>query len=353
VRRRSERGFTLVELMVSLAASSIILAAAVAYTIVQSRAQRDTAEIQIMQSGVRASLDRILRDARAASGGFSATGELYVQDTDHPMILTLPAVSVTTLGNGTDQLDIVFPNGRGLSNIRTVINPGESAPVITVADVTGFSAAPPDNYVIVSTGPAGVLCRVDAVVVVAAPAGTLRLGNMGAAAAFPPGVATFPVGSLVMTASLHRYVIDTTLFGAGAREPALMLHRGGQLGLVDASGQPFLDPVATQIEDLQVALGFDGINGLAADGQLTENGTAANDDEWVYNFTGETVPLTGGIPDLSRMRAVRVSLVARSLSQQAVGTAQMRVEDHDLGTAGERFFRRVLRGVTNVRNLGM
>ncbi|HEY3358332.1 MAG TPA: PilW family protein [Polyangia bacterium] len=357
----AERGFTLVEVLISLALASLILVATLAFVAAQGRAHRDSMELQTMQMGVRAALDRILRDSRSAAAGFSS-GTVSVQDVTAANldIVTLDAVSLGhTLGSnlsntgtgGADELNLVFADGRGVTSSTKdaagVINRQATAQAITVLDITGFTTTYPDNFVLVSNGGVdAILIGVRTITPTAGlpPTGTLTLDPMTTKPAnvFPAGLASFPGGSLIMTASAVTYRIDATIFGS--TEPALVMARGGPLGITG-----FVDPLASQVEDLQVALGYDGLNGGVLDGFITENpALGANRDEWAFNLTGDT--LTGAITTL---RAIRVSLVARSVQSRPSGADAITIEDHAPATTGVNYFRRRLRGVASVRNFAL
>jgi len=78
--------------------------------------------------------------------------------------------------------------------------------------------------------------------------------------------------------------------------PALFLWRPSENTVVE---------LVDQVCGLHVALGID----LDNDGQISEIGTIANDDEWFYNTTGET---TATPAQIALLREVRVSLTART-----------------------------------------
>lgn len=371
--RPREAGFTLIEIIVSLALAALVLVGTLGFMNAQGRSHRDSMELQTMQMGLRAGLERIVRDARSASAGFNV-GTISLQDsavvTANPGVAALPAVWLghtvprgTNTPNhgvgGADELNMIFADGRGITNTTRagtgVVSQSGTPQNIDVMDVRGFvgAASFPDNFVIISdvsnAGSAGanaILARVTTVTPAAPPnvGGTLTIGAMSATNPFP--VASFQGGSLIMTASAVTYRVRTDVFGTN--EPALVMERGAPLGL---SGLPAPDPLATQIEDLQVALGFDGLLGATADRYITEGvapsgvPAAANDDEWAYNFPGDT--LTGAIATL---RTVRVTLVARSVNPRAVGVGPLTVEDHVPAT-GPNYLRRRLTGVASVRNL--
>jgi len=69
----TERGFTLIELMVSIAVSAIVLAAITATFISQSRSYDTQEQINGMQQGARAAMDMITREVRMAGYNTNAT----------------------------------------------------------------------------------------------------------------------------------------------------------------------------------------------------------------------------------------------------------------------------------------
>jgi prepilin-type N-terminal cleavage/methylation domain-containing protein len=357
VTRAREQGFTLVEILVSLFLACLILAGTLSFLVMQSRSHRDSMELQTMQMGLRVALERVLRDTRSASAGFS-TGTVSIQDVTAANLglVTLNAVSLghtvgSNLSNtgtdGSDELNLIFADGRGVTNTTKdaagTVNKQATAQAITVLDVRGFTTTYPDNFVLVSNAADAILLQVTAVAVgTPAPSGTITLAGMTTQPAntFPGALANFPGGSMILTAAAVTYRIDASVFGT--TEPALVMVRGGPLGITGT-----VDPLATQVEDLQVALGYDGLGGGALDGFITENLAAGpNLDEWAFNLAGDTQ--TGAI---TALRAVRVSVVTRSTSSRSVGREALAVEDHAPAATGVTYLRRRLTGVASVRNL--
>jgi prepilin-type N-terminal cleavage/methylation domain-containing protein len=378
--RAREAGFTLIEILVALGLAALILVGTLGFVNAQSRTQRDSMELQTMQMGLRAGLERILRDTRSASAGFNI-GTINVQDRDVYTAIggtlasgSLPAVwmgtnpqqNQTNTGpyaacqsftcsttTGSDELNLIFADGRGITNTTKDLSgiiTQTTVSAVTVMDVRGFVGAAkyPDNFVIISdvsntasAGANGVLAKVSAVAMAApGPGGSITLAPMAVGLnAFP--VTSFQGGSLIMTASAVRYRIDPTFFGTN-KEPALVMVRGAPLGINTTP-----DPLATQVEDLQVALGFDGLGGGLVDNFITEDiTTGANADEYAFNVVGDS--LWGPIANL---RQVRVTLVARSVNPRAVGVAASSVEDHVPSGSTDTYLRRRLTGVASVRNL--
>jgi hypothetical protein len=88
------------------------------------------------------------------------------------------------------------------------------------------------------------------------------------------------------------YFVSTNFDG----DPALFLWSQADNTVVE---------LVDQIHGLHVALGID----LDNDGQISEVGLAANDDEWFYNSTNET---TATAAQIALLREIRISLTGRT-----------------------------------------
>ena len=144
----------------------------------------------------------------------------------------------------------------------------------------------------------------------------------------------YDVGSLVVRARHVTFFIDT-LDGI----PTLMMDPDSDL----AGGTAPAEPLAEGVEDMQIAEGIDA-NG---DQVISELGTAAGDDEWVFNVSGETAPAATVIP-----RAVRITLIARTAKPLQGGVTPYQrpaVEDRSAGAA-DAYKRRVLSARIELRN---
>jgi hypothetical protein len=144
------------------------------------------------------------------------------------------------------------------------------------------------------------------------------------------GVTTLPAtyfsisgGSYVMPAKVYSLFIDTT---TDSRNPMLKLDPDGVAGTTHDDAEP----LAEGVEDLQVAIGWDGKFGNTIDGYLLDNGSAT--DEWLGNQgTTEITSSTNGFPGTAASgwgtddtsftknapRAIRMTLLLRSLNQYA------------------------------------
>jgi type IV pilus assembly protein PilW len=131
-------GFTLIELMVSMAISLVVLAAIAGTFTVQTRQNSAEEQIGQMQQNVRGALDLMIREIQMAGykpAGGSFNGIETSTSTTLRIKLDLNSSGVET-DDGTDDISYSFDSSTGLIT-RTLNNTGSSA---TVADnITAFS----------------------------------------------------------------------------------------------------------------------------------------------------------------------------------------------------------------------
>jgi type IV pilus assembly protein PilW len=135
---RNTAGFTLIELMVSMAISLVVLAAIAGTFTVQTRQNSAEEQIGQMQQNVRGALDLMIREIQMAGykpAGGSFNGVETSTSTALRIKLDLNSSGDET-DDATDDISYSFDNSTGLIT-RTLNNTGDSA---TVADnITGFS----------------------------------------------------------------------------------------------------------------------------------------------------------------------------------------------------------------------
>jgi len=178
----------------------------------------------------------------------------------------------------------------------------------------------------------------------------------------PPAVSTVTLSpclppSAPCPASLNLQVRAGSYIGQSAQSFTYSVDMTGALDPAECLNPPCLERadnvggvsvLAEGVEDFQVAYGFDGINGKPVDGVITETGAAANDDEWVYNFAGDTWPV-----DISGLRTIRISLLLRTINRDSSyteGTSGV-LEDHPWNANLDGYRRRVIRFEESFRNL--
>lgn len=313
-RRRKQRGFTLVELMISLLLFSVAIAGAlsVAGTMVQGYSEQRQAVAA--ETAVRVPMDFLTDVLRQASPGV-ASGQIWDTAT-----CTSSAITVTNSSSGSDKLDVIYASGGAFTSTR-----GAYTEATTTLEVTNASAlAVGDQVVITNTG-TGHLVKITAIA-----GNTLTLASpCSGTAAF-----TYDVGSLVVRARHATFFVDT-LDGI----PTLMMDPDSDL----PGGTAGAEPLAEGVEDMQIAEGIDA----NADQVISELGTVAGDDEWVFNVSGEAAPAATAIP-----RAMRLTLVARTakpLTGNVTPYQRPAIEDRPAGAA-DAYKRRVLSARIELRN---
>lgn len=356
--RRGEAGFTLSEILISLGLVGVLAAALLAAAQVQVQLHREQSRVQSAQDNTRAALDILAGAARLI--GAPSRGYGFVNSTGSgPAAVPIFRVFDNFNNLGPDRLDVVVPAGVYLATSTDTAataqslevmrfdpasqdNPG-AAPAATAGFEAGdyvilanvFSAAPPRPPSILSAASAcaGAGQIGASLLQVLSVASSTRLTVQPV----NTGACSFPRGSLAVRASATGYYVD------GSQQ--LVAEEGGAarpnpLPLGAAS------PVAEHIADLQIAVGVDGLNGLPADGVLTENGAGANDDEWAFNVPGELLPA-------QPPSALRITIVGRSATADlavSTGAGRPRIEDHEAGAA-DGFRYRVLTTTVVPRNL--
>lgn len=308
----SEAGFSLIEVMAALVILSIALTAVFATFISQQRSFTVQNRVSEMQQNLRQAVEYMSRDIRMAGYGI-------------PDNVTIPnniiAAGVTSMRSlypkdnttGPDQIYILYffdmdSNQQSTWNTATMASGAGS---ITVDNTNGF--LPAGELVIVTDGGKAELFQT------ASKTGTTL--NFGGT--IYPGVATNtydlgPPPSSVAKARFVRYYIDST---TDPSHPTLMVDRMG-------GGTP--QPVADDIEDMQLTYGID----TNADGSI---------DSW---NASPTTP--------SQIRQARLQIITRTRLPDA-GWAETRpaLGNHAAGTTPDGYRRRTYDIVIDVRNSGV
>jgi hypothetical protein len=154
----------------------------------------------------------------------------------------------------------------------------------------------------------------------------------GAPTGFP---SSFVVGSLAMEARSRGYFVDSTAIDG---EPGLVVDKDGLLSGIAAD--PATEPAAEGIEDLEVALGVDGLNGGAVNGVIASASGGAG-DEWVGNNPSLTETWALPAPTGQKLLQIRLTVIGRTWTE-IPGQAATRpaVEDRPVATAEDKFRRR-------------
>lgn len=312
---KTQRGFTLIELMITLVMFSFVVAGVLAVAAALTQGFREQRSAITTEEAVRVPLDFVADAIRQASPGVSDPSKIVDAKTC--------STGAITVGNGSgtgssDTLDLVYASGGIVTSLRTDPFIVGTTTSMTVTDATQLNQG---DYVLITDFANGHLYKV-----------TNVTGSVLTVASSSCTAYTYSVGALIIRAQHAKFSIGTV-----DGNPALLMDP-------DSDGSAAAEPLAEGIEDMQIAMGIDndGSNGIS------ENGSAAGDDEWYYNKSGESYAGSAAI------RALRITLIGRTLDQLKAATASFArplAEDHAAGTA-DRYRRRVLRAIVEVRNVG-
>ncbi len=312
----NQRGFTLVELMVSLVIFTFAIAGVLSVAVAMTRAYREQRRVIATENAVRAPLDFIVDAIRQASPG--VTTAVIADGND--CTFTANAISFVDYEDRPDELTLVYASGGVVSTTHSAVTSSSTSITIPAVHVEQFAD---NDYVLVTDGAQGTLIKVTGV-------GTTSLTIAPTcAAAFP--AAGYPSGSILVRAMRARFYRD---FVDGI--PTLFVCPNGATGAA-------CEPLAEGIEDLQVAIGVDTDN----DGALTDNDNGT--DEWDGNAATDSVAA-------GTIRAVKISLVSRDAAP-LTGTPAFYppqlVLNHPRATSAQadNYRRRMLESIVEIRNL--
>jgi prepilin-type N-terminal cleavage/methylation domain-containing protein len=315
-RRAAQAGFTLIELMITLVLFSVAIAGVLAVAVSMTNGFREQRAVIFAEGAARGAMDFLSDAIRQASPGV-LTGNITAID-----ISGCPAGTFTTTNNqgspgAPDRLKLVFAYG-SISTTSTTVYADDSTS-LTVVNAEQLAVG---DHIVITNSAVAVIVEI-----------TGKTGNdLTLAGQQCDWLTPIPAGSTVvraLRAELFVQDIDTN-------QPALWMDP-------DAEGPAAAEPLAEGIEDFQVAVGVD----TNLDGQLSEVGIAADDDEWAYNVAGDAAPV-------GTLRALRITLVARSpKAVNGIGTfIRPAAEDRAAAAATDGYRRRTLTSNIEIRNLG-
>jgi prepilin-type N-terminal cleavage/methylation domain-containing protein len=324
--RRGQSGMTLVELMIAMAILGIVIAAAfnVAFTMMSS--YRDHRRSVAVERAARGAMAVLTSAVRNASPGLADADIM-----DLVGCTQLKGVDVVNSSTGPDVLRVVHARGGVITSLRQDFGQDDSS--IVVLDGSGFSAG---DQVVVTDFDKAVVMEIDSLVDGGAE-WTLNLVRPPSDCGAFVGTFNFEVLATVLRAQVAEFSISETPV------PVLMMDRDGP----GTTHQP--EPVAEGIEDLQIAIGVDQ---NPIDGQIGPDvALAPNDDEWIYNFPGDSPP-TADIT-AAPYRALRITVTARSVEETSTVPISRRppAEDRDGAEEADPFRRRSLSTTVEIRNL--
>jgi prepilin-type N-terminal cleavage/methylation domain-containing protein len=314
----AQRGFTLVELMVSLVIFSFAIAGVLAVAVSMTRAYREQRLAIATENAARAPLDFIVDAIRQASPGVT-TGT--IRDAND-CSFTTGALSFVDEETKPDELSLVYASGGIVSTTHAAFTSSSASITVPAEHVEQFAVG---DTVLVSNQAEGTIVKVVGI------AGNELNVDVTCNTAFPSG--DFPSGSILVRAQRAVFKIDDV-----DGIPSLIMCPGSATTLLDGC-----EPVAEGVEDLQIALGIDA----NSDGILTGvPDPGVTGDEWVGDDAGDT--LTAGA-----IRAVHVVIVSRD-TRELTGTASY-FRPQSLNYPGtntpDRYRRRQLSSTVEIRNL--
>lgn len=337
------KGFTLIEILVSLAILGIVLAGIYSVYRMQHKSYIVQEQVAEMQQNERIALQMITRDIRTAGLGLACkqAGIIFTEDANGSGALdngedingdTLLTTFADGQGfDGSDTIALAYyvfrPNNTVGGNSQTADNFNPTAATFHVIDATGFTATDGDNLVIIYNQNNPCNYATVAVTNVVEASGTLTHA-VGKAIENKTG----GVGPDFSSGDRVRRLYTTNDGGIITYE----IRDGYTLfRTIRKTSDPVVQPLAENIEDLQIAYGFD-INGNG----VVELG------EWFNTPAGQ---------DMTLLREIRVTLVARTIRDDPefnVGTRPA-VENHTpaTNTTEAKYRRRVLQTTIKLRNI--
>ena len=344
-RRRSQAGFTLIELMVSLVLFSFAIAGVLAIAVSMAQGYREQRQVVETETTARGALDFIADALRMASPGVRS-GVLKSQTTSPDVIIIDPSSTLTvedTMGaasgscpqgtlrlqnnaglNGSDILDVVFASGPVVTTLKSTWD--KTTTSIDVYDTSSLAAG---DTLLLTNGAEGRLVRIASVTDVDTLALETPTCTVTDTATNP-----LPASTLVIRALRARFFLQSN--PTDGIDTALYMDPDGDGGLP-------AEPLADWIEDFQVAVGID-------EDVIAPSNQTIDADEWVYSAAAGTFTADG----TKKLHAVRITLVARPASQLVATTATYTtpiIEDHSPTGAPDTYRRRVLSTTIEIRNL--
>lgn len=324
-RKRSQGGFTIIELMISLVMFSFAIAGVLGIAVSLTVGYREQRQAINAESAVRVPMDFLADALRQASPAVPGSGTNALIDASGTTCVD-GAIKVTNSSSGPDRLDVIYASGAIVTTTRTVVDATSTG--MTVTDGSQFAQ---NDYVVVSDTSHGVLYKIQSI---NTSTGVITFSSL-CASPVSPWTTDFPTGSIVVRAQHAEFFVDTV-----DNIPTLMMDPDGPAGALPE------EPLAEGVEDFQVVLGVDKDSNLSLG---AENATGADADEWVGNHAGDTAYAIGQ----GTVRSVRITIVSRA-STPVQGTANTfsrpAAEDHAAGAA-DKYRRRVLHTTVEVRNV--
>src|SRR5689334_20616393 len=153
---RSQRGFTLVELMVSLVIFTFAIAGVLSVAVAMTRAYREQRRVIATENAARAPLDFVVDAIRQASPGVTSA---TIKDAND-CTFTGSAIQFVDRDNAPDDLVVVYGSGGVVSTTHSAFTSTSTSIAIPSAHASQFTIG---DYVLVSNASEGTLVKVTAV----------------------------------------------------------------------------------------------------------------------------------------------------------------------------------------------
>jgi type IV pilus assembly protein PilW len=340
-KRRSDFGFTLIEMLIAIAVSGIVLAGLVSVFMTTNRAYTHQDETATLQQNLRVARINLERDIRMAGCGFG-TSFFYLGNPNlgnpNPipdLVNTEPIPPVVNSnGGGDDNSDILairYVNySDSCSGALPQVKPSTDAGAINFTGASGTitvshdMTASPFNSWSTALGSGQILAVYTRS---SSPFSTTLISDVFTITGITPTVPPVPSKSLVHCSN------SRTLSGIPPTNSSINCFNATQLVCVPYrynSANHTLErngmAIAENIEDLQFAFGLD-----------TNGNGVVESAEWVNNQT---------LDDTQRadIRLIRISILGRStdpINGQALNSPPQ-IEDHIAGAAQDRYLRQLL-----------
>ena len=367
VRALCERGFTLIELMISIVISSVIVAAGYTVLTTTHKATISNERAVGTQQNVRVAMELIARDIKQAGFGMPVPNTpvggiagncapggtaAAIRPVDNTPAIPLNAVNDT----GADTISLVVPRtnpGWTLTNAA----PAGGAGVFNTITLSGTAVTEMQNEGMQNGSGAYVsLGGVLTVPVTLSGGASITLGNPTIA---PPN---FPVGTQVYLLQCVTYQVATGAINCGSAGPCLTRTVDSGLAV------PVTTPLVDGVEDLQFAYACDGCNiaiNAGVPNSVIDDFNANNTFD-VADFQTNRVWAVGTF-DPATIRLVQINIVARQTAidqgtgegiQSGALSTPLQVSDHlpsnDAGyvpATYQSFRRRFLTRTVDTRNM--
>jgi len=337
-----KRGFTLIELMVSLVIFSFAIAGVLSVAVSMAQGFREQRQAVAAEDNVRAAMDFISDAIRSMSPLVQQNGTIYDEGSCASWVGPAypPTPVVGPIGAGTcvndatmcpnsnqtnapDTLRLVFASGGVVTSIQDATGYVCGNTTITLMDASGVSAG---DLLMIGDVPSNS----GEIVSVTSVAGNVVTINKCTCAGFTKNYAKLSLAVRVQRAKFYVGTYDGV--------PNILLMDTSSKAFSEAwTGAATPEPLAENVEDFQVAYGLD------------TGGTSTPGPVAIWEFASG-VPQTGGV-----LRAIQFTLITKTAQPLQAGTSTFKrpaALDRAASATLDNYRRRILTSAVEVRNFG-